>query len=1445
MITSTGHFNTAKAAAGPAIAITGLCLWLLVSCSKKPEAESAAATQADPVVVRKTVRIPKDYLAAMFSRDGERVAFRVAENDQYHAVVDGRREASYEALTVVEFSPQGDHYFYGGQRDGKWHLIRDGKEIAELGSLTSLHFQIAPDIRLLGEQRNSILFTSMEALAIWFSEQSDSYLTLAYQGGTGRVFQDGAWLPLQYESFYHRGMAISPDGKQHAMTVGLAAGQQATLYLNGQPITQADSISDATFVQPGNRLLYCAGTDETRRLMEGTKQVPGIGPVAGSMITSADRRHFAIPLQSANGGQTVFVDGQQEASYPEILWENPGAMFSEGGSFVWNADGTSHAYVARLKNEKDSPEAVIHNGKALDPQMDVRHSSVVLSTDGKHAAYAAKKDNGWRVVVDNAPLEVFQDIGDIRFLGASDKVVYTAKTEKGWAVHGAGASPLFEAMAGLATDPAGAHLAYAAKLGEMKWQVYVDGEPVGDPCDGVVNRPGLSVMASGTVNFTARVGDQLTWFNARASGQPARKSALDEAKAAVAKTSDQLSDDGKKNAAAGAAQRPARVPLMEQRFVLPFNETNGTEKSGSITLAGNGTGTVFLTERPGDGILFKLNAAGVSEQKIATGEGSQIRFSGRTSIGGGVLTATGGSRLCFRKSKGEWVYVCGLGEYVEAGKVHPLGSDRTVDSCLAMLAGDDALLREGAARDLGRLTTQADAARVIPRLAALLKDAPPTLRRGAIEGLGLIGDQKCFEALRAARESEGDPLVKDCMDESLSMCAARALMADPAAAQLADADAARWFFGTTDDPETNNNKFKGAAGRWRLEMSAARGSLRMEESLKSLATKVLSNDANVSAAATQLQGAIKRQNKTPLPGMMNTQTPAVAATSLAKRPDAGQTSVTSKSASAETTPRPSAASVSQSPVPSMDPAAATTSRPPTSAASTGTDTNDDRTPGAERSDNELGMKFCWCPPGVFWMGSFVAEEGRGDDELRHHVKITKGFWLGKAEVTQGEWQALMQTSLSDQAAKALQDTAEYAFGEHKMTIAKSIGGQSDAAQIIGTSNERSPMYWVSYQEAAEFCTRLTLKEQASGRLPNGWSYRLPTEAQWEHACRAVTMASYYGHNGTTGDPAFADVAWYLGNSGLMRTSMSGHASKGNGLLQPNGSSGPRQTQTKRPNGWGIHDMLGNVCEWCLDWHGYYEAEDTSDPTGALAGTLRVSRGGGWNNDSQSCRPACRTGYAPGYRSGNLGFRVALVAAPPSQAQAVSGHQQAIERPAISISAGADGKYRTFLAGQVDVKSDLDAGAEYNWFGYKAAHPLKKGDKIATQMSEDQIWSMERHSMQVGMKQAEYPIIAEVKGADGKFRSLLPAILKVKSDISPGSVIQADGFELETKRLLKAGDSISMLLVGNALLSIEAAEGSNQTDGARPFFTVFKTGTQPDERVLAMESWRIVTEHANH
>jgi formylglycine-generating enzyme required for sulfatase activity len=146
-----------------------------------------------------------------------------------------------------------------------------------------------------------------------------------------------------------------------------------------------------------------------------------------------------------------------------------------------------------------------------------------------------------------------------------------------------------------------------------------------------------------------------------------------------------------------------------------------------------------------------------------------------------------------------------------------------------------------------------------------------------------------------------------------------------------------------------------------------------------------------------------------------------------------------------------------------------------------------------------------------------------------------------------------------------------------------------------------------------FCKKLTEREKAAGRLPTGYTYTLPTEAQWEYACRA----------GTTGDFAgYQDVmAWYSSNSGGTTHSVG----------------------TKQPNAWGLYDMHGNVEEWCLDWYAKYSSDAVTDPVGPASGSSRVIRGGSWGLDAASCRSAIRYDYEPGNRVSDVGFRLALSA----------------------------------------------------------------------------------------------------------------------------------------------------------------------------------------------------------
>jgi formylglycine-generating enzyme required for sulfatase activity len=152
---------------------------------------------------------------------------------------------------------------------------------------------------------------------------------------------------------------------------------------------------------------------------------------------------------------------------------------------------------------------------------------------------------------------------------------------------------------------------------------------------------------------------------------------------------------------------------------------------------------------------------------------------------------------------------------------------------------------------------------------------------------------------------------------------------------------------------------------------------------------------------------------------------------------------------------------------------------------------------------------------------------------------------------------------------------------------------------------------VSWIDAMKFCQLLTERERAAGRLSEGYAYTLPTEAQWEYACRAGTTGEYSRDPGTT--------SWNNGNSGETT----------------------HLVATKQPNPWGFHDMTGNVLEWCFDWYGDYPGGSVTDPSGPKRGYYRIARGGSWRQDVHVGRSAARSGGSAGRLDYTLGFRLAL------------------------------------------------------------------------------------------------------------------------------------------------------------------------------------------------------------
>ncbi len=246
---------------------------------------------------------------------------------------------------------------------------------------------------------------------------------------------------------------------------------------------------------------------------------------------------------------------------------------------------------------------------------------------------------------------------------------------------------------------------------------------------------------------------------------------------------------------------------------------------------------------------------------------------------------------------------------------------------------------------------------------------------------------------------------------------------------------------------------------------------------------------------------------------------------------------------------------------------------------------DGTNPGQHWSGNGLRMKFRWCPPGEFKMG---------EPPNQVDVTLSRGFWLGKCEVTQGEYRQVMNDSPSS-------------FPEQGC----------DAALAAGVDVDKLPVENVSWESAVEFCRRFTEQERKAGRLPAGWEYRLPTEAQWEYACRAGTQTPY-----CFGDDAsrLGDFAWYDANA----------------------AGQTHEVGQKLPNAWGLRDMHGNLWEWCGDSWRDTLVGGTDPMVNELGWVIRVLRGGCWFFEREFCRSALRYRSAPVLRSQDIGFRLAAV-----------------------------------------------------------------------------------------------------------------------------------------------------------------------------------------------------------
>ncbi|MDP6046776.1 MAG: formylglycine-generating enzyme family protein [Phycisphaerae bacterium] len=231
--------------------------------------------------------------------------------------------------------------------------------------------------------------------------------------------------------------------------------------------------------------------------------------------------------------------------------------------------------------------------------------------------------------------------------------------------------------------------------------------------------------------------------------------------------------------------------------------------------------------------------------------------------------------------------------------------------------------------------------------------------------------------------------------------------------------------------------------------------------------------------------------------------------------------------------------------------------------------------------------------GTFTMGSPAGELARKTDEAQHKVTISKPFYMAIYETRQREYYPLMIRRDYDLEAWGYQRGPLHegaAWTYRSLMNGRRISGGSAYPKIART--DLNPMECVTWDRAMEFCGKLTAIERAAGRLPNGYVYRLPTEAEWEYACRAGTTTPY----NFKGD---------YSNVGVLSAYMC--LSKDGGYKAFATSPTP---DNRQPNAWGLYDMHGNVFEWCLDWYGPYPSGATTDPVGSKTGSERVARGGG-------------------------------------------------------------------------------------------------------------------------------------------------------------------------------------------------------------------------------------------
>ena len=277
--------------------------------------------------------------------------------------------------------------------------------------------------------------------------------------------------------------------------------------------------------------------------------------------------------------------------------------------------------------------------------------------------------------------------------------------------------------------------------------------------------------------------------------------------------------------------------------------------------------------------------------------------------------------------------------------------------------------------------------------------------------------------------------------------------------------------------------------------------------------------------------------------------------------------------------------------------------------------------------NLIGMKLVLFPAGKFTMGSPKDEQGRDEDEEQHEVEITRAFYLGKCEVTMGQFRSFARDS--DYRTEPERDGSGGSGYSEQAGLWKLEGRRPQYSwKDTGfPQSEDHPVLNVTWNDAIAFCDWLSHKERRK--------YRLPTEAEWEYGCRAKTTTRYYSGNDEASLAHVANVADTSAKTKFPSLRATTSHEDGYAFTAPVGEL--------RSNAFGLHDMHGNLWEWCADWYeaDYYKNCPRQDPLGPTTGITRVARSGCWNEGSRTCRSADRSKGIPSYRSSGVGFRVVL------------------------------------------------------------------------------------------------------------------------------------------------------------------------------------------------------------